>query len=131
MLADFSTKLLQGSLCIYNFIMGDKYADGDQHTHRSVLDEDENNVDGEAEAMDDVHEPAGIQFHEQNSEPMGSENQEKHSTEKQVQFRDVEAKEMDNSTPALTTTIIKATSEKRMTGEVIKDKKTYREALLG
>ena len=89
---------------------------------------DKNNVDGEMEAEDDIHESAGIQFCEQSSEPAGSENQEKHCIEKHVQLSDVETKEMDNSTPVLTPTVVKATNEKKMTGEaklVTKDTKTY------
>ena len=46
--------------------MGAEYLDGDQHTHRSVLDGDENYVKKEAEA----DEPMGTQFHKQDGEPV-------------------------------------------------------------
>ena len=50
-LADFFMKLLQGSPFIksHNFIMGAEFANGDQHTCRSVLDEDENNLEEDLE----------------------------------------------------------------------------------
>ena len=63
---------------------GSEYADGDQHTHSSVLDEDENDLEEDLEPGMHLEvgkmeagnaESAGIQFPEQeHGEPMGTEH---------------------------------------------------------
>ena len=73
MLADF-TMPFQGGLFmkLCNFIMGAKYADGDQHAQRSVLSEDANKEGNKLGAV----EPAGADWRKQEKDPVGKENKE-------------------------------------------------------
>ena len=84
-------------------------------------------VASEVENGDEIEDPAGAELSEQNDGPAGNENKGKYTAVKQVRFSD------NISTPVLTRDG-KEADEKEVTGRTevaTKNKKTYREALLG